>query len=781
MSKKSTPSQQKDPFATREAKNYDNPIASRELILEVIAESSGPLSQEHIQAHFGYEDDERKEALRRRLRAMLRDHQLFQNRRGGFVHFDHSDLIRGRVQAHPDGFGFLIPDEGGDDVFLHAKQMRSLLNGDRAAVKISGYDERRKRNEGTVIEVLERAHERIVGRYFRESGIDFVVPEDKRITQDVLISPDYEHSAQEGQIVLVRILEYPTRYTQAIAMIESVLGDHQAPGMEVTIAVNTHSLPHQWPDEVMSEAAALGAEVREEDKHGRYDVRHLPLVTIDGEDARDFDDAVYCEPLEKGWRLLVAIADVSHYVAVGNGMDKEAEKRGTSVYFPGEVIPMLPESLSNGLCSLNPHVDRLCMLCEMEIGSGGALKSAQFHQAVMHSHARLTYTQVADMLFEGGDVSAEHEALMPHLQHLKEVYRALLKSRKRRGAIDFETTEVRFQFNESRKIDAVVPLVRNEAHRLIEECMVTANVATAQFLKKHKRPALFRNHEGSNPDKLPEVQQFLGRFGVHMSGEKASPRQYAEVLRQIQGWPEFEMIQTVLLRSLLQASYSPASNVGHFGLALKDYAHFTSPIRRYPDLLVHRAIRAQLQGEPRKDYVYSDKAMEALGEQCSRFERRADDATRDASDWLKCEFMQAHIGNQYEGVVAAVTSFGLFVQIKELMIDGLVHVTSLQREYYVFDPAGHRLIGEQSGRVYRLGDVVDIEVMRVNMEDRKIDFDLLGSRQEHFDAEAVHALQKKKKDSRKGDRKPRSESKNNSSDGDKKAKPKRKKARRKNR
>lgn len=737
----------KDPFATREAANYDNPIASRELILQVIQKSPGPMSYEHLQEEFGYFDENQAEGLRRRLGAMVRDHQLFQNRRGGYVNFDHSDLIRGRVIAHPDGFGFLVPDEGGDDVFLHAKQMRSLMNGDRAAVKISGFDERRKRNEGTVIEVLERAHQRIVGRYFRESGIDFVVPEDKRITQDVLISPDYDHSATPGQIVLVTLLEYPTRYTQAIGMVESVLGDYQAPGMEVTIAVNTHGLPHQWPDEVMSEAAKLGAEVLEADKQNRLDIRHLPLVTIDGEDARDFDDAVYCEPVEKGWRLLVAIADVSHYVPVDTAMDREAEQRGTSVYFPGEVIPMLPESLSNGLCSLNQQVDRLCMLCEMHIGPAGALKSAQFHEAVMHSHARLTYNQVAAMLFEKEpEIAPEHQSLIPHLEHLKQVYQALLKARKRRGAIDFETTEVRFRFNPERKIEAVLPLVRNEAHRLIEECMVIANVSAAQYLKRHKRPALYRNHEGANPDKLPELQQFLGRFGVSMKGESASPKQYAEVLQQITDWPEFEMIQTVMLRSLMQASYSPEKKIGHFGLALNDYAHYTSPIRRYPDLLVHRAIRAQLRGEDPKQYAYSQKRMEALGEQCSRFERRADDATRDAADWLKCEFMQSHIGQQYEGIVTAVTSFGLFVQIRDLMIDGLVHVTSLEREYYVFDPIGHRLIGEQTGRVYRLGDVVDIQVMRVNIEDRKIDFELIASREEHFDAAAVNELRQKKRD-----------------------------------
>ncbi len=721
----------KDPFKEREAQNYDRPVASREYLLDLINQQTVPISLEHIAEILNYESEEDIEAIRRRLNAMARDGQVFKNRRGGFLSFEHMDLVKGYVQAHPDGFGFLTPEAGGKDIFISAREMRKLMNGDKAAVKITGYDPRRERNEGHVVAVLERAHQSVVGRYYREKGIHFVIPDDKRLNDDILLSQDYDHSARQGDIVLVRILEYPDQHNQPIGMIETVLGKENAPGLEVTIALNTHDIPHKWNDAVLQQVHQIPSEVEEPDKKGRLDLRERPFVTIDGADARDFDDAVYCEESDTGFRLFVAIADVSHYVHKDSAIDKEAVIRGTSVYFPGEVIPMLPEVLSNGLCSLNPKVDRLVMVCEMEVSLNGTIKSYQFHEGIIHSHARLIYDQVDAFLFQGGE-DATCEPLRHALQNLKLVYQSLAKARKRRHAIEFDTQEVVFEYNEQRKIENIHPYERNEAHLVIEECMIAANICAAKFLKKHKIPSLYRVHAGPNPDKVPGMIEFLAVYGVRMQGLEPTPQQYAEALEQIKDLEEFDMIQTVMLRSLLQACYSPDTKTGHFGLALTDYAHFTSPIRRYPDLLVHRGIRHVLQGGDASDFAYKPDMMTALGESCSRFERRADEATRDAADWLKCEFLQKHVGQQYDGLVTSVTGFGMFVQLKDLMIDGLVHVTSLKRDYYHFDAAHHRLVGEKTGRVYQLGDRVTVQVARVDMDERKIDFDLIASSSSKF-------------------------------------------------
>ncbi len=763
----------KDPFKEREAQNYDRPVASREYLLEIINQQSVPISLEHITNILQYETDDDIEAIRRRLNAMARDGQVFKNRRGGFLSFDHMDLVKGYVQAHADGFGFLTPETGGGkDIFISAREMRKLMNGDKAAVKITGYDPRRERNEGHVVAVLERAHQSIVGRYYREKGIHFVIPDDKRINEDILLSQDYDHNARQGDIVVVRILEYPDQHNQPIGMIETVLGQENAPGMEVTIAVNAHDIPHKWNDELLAEVHLIPSEVEEKDKQGRFDLRDKPFVTIDGADARDFDDAVYCEEFSGGFRLFVAIADVSHYVIKDSAIDKEAVIRGTSVYFPGEVIPMLPEVLSNGLCSLNPKVDRLVMVCEMEIGVTGNINSYKFHEGIIHSHARLIYEQVDQFLFKGGE-DETCEPLRHALQNLNLVYKALAKARKKRHAIEFDTKEVVFEYNEQRKIENIHPYERNEAHLLIEECMIAANISAAKFLKKNKVPSLYRIHAGPNPEKVPAMIEFLSVYGVRMTGLEPTPQQYADALEQIKSLEEFDMIQTVMLRSLLQASYSPDTKTGHFGLALADYAHFTSPIRRYPDLLVHRGIRHIAQGGDASNFVYKPDMMTALGESCSRFERRADLATRDASDWLKCEFLQKHVGKQYEGLVTTVTGFGMFVQLKDLMIDGLVHVTSLKRDYYQFDAAHHRLVGEKTGRIYQLGDLVTVQVARVDMEERKIDFDLISSSTSKYSNSEDTA-----------DRKTRAKKTRSSKDGAKKAKhsktkPKKKTSRRK--
>jgi ribonuclease R len=608
--------------------------------------------------------------------------------------------------------------------------MRALMHRDRVVAHVSGID-RRGRREGAVVEVLERNTHQVVGRFHREGAVAMVIPDNKRITHDIVVPPEYEAGAQHQQIVLVELIEQPSRRRQPVGRIVETLGDHMAPGMEIDIAIRSYELPHHWPEAVEDEIGGLRAEVPEEAKQGREDIRHLPLVTIDGEDARDFDDAVYCEPLDDkaGWRLYVAIADVSHYVAVATGLDGEAVQRGNSVYFPGRVVPMLPEVLSNGLCSINPHVDRLCMVCEMRISADGEVKKHRFFEGLMRSHARLTYNQVAAMLpteeREGDpELRQQFAALVPHLENLHQLYSAFNRRRSQRGAIEFETTETSIVFGEGKKIERIVPLVRNDAHKMIEECMIAANVEAARFLEKNHMPTLFRIHETPKEDKLTDLRAFLAELGLDLpGGDKPEARDYGRLLDQVRERPDAHLIQTVMLRSMNQAVYSP-DNVGHFGLALEAYAHFTSPIRRYPDLLVHRAIRHVLQGGKADDFVYAPADMQSLGEHCSMTERRADEATRDATDWLKCEYIQDKVGESFDGIITAVTSFGLFVELDNIYVEGLVHVTSLRSEYYHFDPSRHCLKGEHSGRSYRLADKVRVKVVRVDLDERKIDFEL---------------------------------------------------------
>jgi ribonuclease R len=718
-----------DPYAAREAQKYDNPIPSREFILQLLEKEGRPLSREDIATALKLGDEESLEALRRRLRAMERDGQLIFNRRREYGLISHMNLVRGRVIGHPDGFGFLVPDEGGDDLFLSAREMRSLLHGDRALVSIAGVD-RRGRREGSLVEVLERANKTLVGRLFIEGGVAFVVSDNKRIHQDILVPQENLHGAKHGLIVTIAVIEQPTKYRQPIGKVVEILGEHMAPGMEIDVAIRSHGLPLVWRGETEAEIAGLSGEVTEADKQGREDIRHLPLVTIDGEDARDFDDAVFCEANDKGWRLVVAIADVSHYVQPGSALDADAQERSTSVYFPERVIPMLPEILSNGLCSLNPQVDRLCMVCDMQLSKRGVLEDYRFYPAVMHSHARLTYTKVAAMLVEQDQTLRQQYAdLIPHLQALHDLYVVFRKRREQRGAIDFDSTETRIVFGTERKIERIVALVRNDAHRMIEEFMITANVATARYLLKHNIPALYRIHDGPTAEKVEDLRAFLGEFGLYLGGgDEPQAQDYAELLNQIKERPDAHLIQTVLLRSLRQAVYSP-DNVGHFGLAFDAYAHFTSPIRRYPDLLVHRAIRHLLSRKPVDIFQYNHESMVSLGEHCSQNERRADEATRDAVDWLKCEYMLDKVGEEFAGTISSVTSFGLFVELDEIYVEGLIHVTGLANDYFQFDPVKHRMLGERTNQSYRLGDRLNVKVARVDLDERKIDFDLAESEQ----------------------------------------------------
>lgn len=762
-----------DPAAQREAENYENPIPSRELILRLLTERGAPATRAQLQTEFELHDEDSIEALRRRLRAMERDGQLIYTRRGAYAPIDKLDLISGRVQGHRDGFGFLIPDEGGEDLFLGPSQMRLVFDGDRVLGRVTGVD-RRGRSEGAIVEVIERAHELLVGRYYEDGGLGFVTADNAKIKHDVIVAPGSAGGATHGQYVEVRITHWPTMIRQAQGEVIEVVGDYMAPGVEIEVALRSYDIPSVWPQEVVDEAARLSETVAEKDKVKRVDLRHLPLVTIDGEDARDFDDAVYCEPhkasgwrlFSGGWKLYVAIADVSHYVPLGSALDAEAELRGTSVYFPSEVIPMLPEAISNGLCSLMPGVDRLSMVCEMTVSKAGELTDFQFYEAVIHSHARLTYDKVSSMLEqprsrEGKALSAEYEAVLPHLKDLYELYQALAKARQGRGAIDFETTETRMLFGVDRKIASILPTTRNDAHKIIEECMLCANVATARFLQELDVPGLYRVHDGPKAEKVERLRQFLGSMGLSLTRKQGdpTPEDYAEVLAKIQDRPDARLIQTVMLRSLSQAVYTP-HNAGHFGLNYEAYAHFTSPIRRYPDLLVHRAIRSVIRSRRKTDrvqrsgagvlpkasaYPYDLAALEHLGEQCSQNERRADEASRDVVSWLKCEFMQDRVGDNFDGLITAVTSFGLFVELTDVYVEGLVHITALPADYYNFDAVHHSLVGERAGRKFRLGDSIRVQVVRVDLDERKIDFEMAsdGPKNSESDAGASRAVREK--------------------------------------
>lgn len=720
--KKAQSARDLDPHHSREAKKYANPIPSREFIVERLEEHGVPLGFTEVADLLGLTSEEDLIALERRLGAMIRDGQLVRNRRDAYCLVNKRDLIAGRVIGHADGFGFLRPDDGGDDLFLGPKEMRRLFHDDRAVARVTGRD-RRGRLEGAVVEVLERGTHSVVGRLYAEGNVGFVVPDNKRLNHDVIIPSDRMKGATPGQIVVAEITDQPTKRTQPIGRITEVLGDHMGPGMETAIALRAHGLPVEFPEAVQAQIADLNEEVPESAKEGREDLRTVPLVTIDGADARDFDDAVFCERKGKGWRLLVCIADVSAYVTPGSALDEEALTRGNSVYFPDRVIPMLPEVLSNGLCSINPDVDRLCMACELSINPEGKITRSRFFEAVMCSHARLTYDQVAAMLDDAdAELAKRYKPMLPHLKELEALYRVLHRAREARGAIDFDTVEARFIFNEAKRIERIEPLQRNDAHRIIEECMLAANVAAARLFQRKKMPALYRIHETPAEEKLADLREFLAELGLALPGGlKPSAKDYATLIEQVKGRPDAHLIQTVLLRSMRQAVYS-SDNAGHFGLAYDAYTHFTSPIRRYPDLIVHRIIKHILAGGTAADLDYSKSGLQQIGEICSGTERRADEATRDAADWLKCEYMRDKLGEEYEGTITSVQGFGLFVQLDEVYIDGLVHITALDNDYYHFDPVGHRLTGERTGRVYRLGDRLRVKVAAVNLDDRKIDF-----------------------------------------------------------
>ncbi|MBS0293183.1 MAG: ribonuclease R [Proteobacteria bacterium] len=674
-----------------------------------------------------------------------------------------SDEIEGTVQGHRDGHGFVIRDDGEPDIFIPPNEMRAVLHKDRVRVRIVRQD-RRGRPEGRVVEIIERPPQPIIGRLLQESGVWLVAPEDKRYGQDVLIPKGATGAAATGQVVVVELTEPPALFGQPVGRVVEVLGEVDDPGMEVEIAVRKYGVPHEFSEECLALAKTLPDKVRAQDKRRRVDLTDIPLVTIDGEDARDFDDAVYCEPAKigraKGWRLLVAIADVSHYVDNGNAIDVDAYDRATSVYFPRRVIPMLPEKLSNGLCSLNPHVERLCMVCDMLVTAKGEVQAYQFYPAVMLSHARFTYNEVAAVLANTrGPEAMKYQERVQDLLNLHDVYRALLAARQARGAVDFETTETQIVCDDNGRIEKIVPRVRTEAHKLIEEAMLAANVCSADFIEQAGYPALYRVHEGPTPEKQEILRAYLKAIGVGMSiGDEPRPQDFQAIAEATKDRPDAQQIHTMLLRSMQQAIYTPI-NSGHFGLAFEAYTHFTSPIRRYPDLLVHRVIKSILSGtkymlpalptpgeaqfklakrlaskvaEPAikpgragAASVRETQAWEAAGLHCSANERRADEASRDVEAWLKCQYMREHLGEEYSGMVSAVTSFGIFVTLDSLYVEGLVHITELGGEYFKFDEARQELRGERTGIRYAIGARVRVQVSRVDLDGRKIDFRLV--------------------------------------------------------
>ncbi len=710
---------EKDPFLKREKQRYEHPLPSREWIIELLEQKGVPSKIEVLARELSITEEE-YEFFERRLKAMARDGQVLINRRGAVCAADKLDLVKCRVEAHKDGFGFavpLTPTKDGDFV-LYERQMRGIMHGDIVTVRPAGID-RKGRREGTVLDIVERAQSKVVGRFYMDRGVAILEAEDKRLNQSIVLEPDSvaHFKPESGQVIVGEIETYPEQNRPAVAKIIEVLGDYADSGMEIEIAVRKHHLPHQFSEACAKAAKKIPDHVRKSDLKGRVDLRDLPLVTIDGETARDFDDAVFAEKIGRNYRLVVAIADVSHYVRPDDAIDTDAQERSTSVYFPRRVIPMLPENLSNGICSLNPDVERLCMVCDMVITYAGNIKEYRFYPAVMRSHARLTYNQVWDWISD--DLDHPHKA---QIDTLYKLFKILQKKRFERGAVEFESVETQMLFDDNGKIEKIVPVVRNDAHKLIEECMLAANVCAAEFLMKNKHTALFRNHLGPTPEKLATLREQLGLLGLQLGGgDNPTPKDYAALAEQFKGRPDAELLQVMMLRSMQQAVYEPHCG-GHFGLAYEAYAHFTSPIRRYPDLTVHRAIKAVLNQQ-----TYTpNKSWQALGVHTSFCERRADDASRDVENWLKTYYMRDKVGEVFEGKISGMTNFGLFVTLDGIHIDGLVHISDLGEDYFNFRPEIMAIEGERSGIRFNMGDKVSVRVARADLDTSKIDLTLIS-------------------------------------------------------
>ncbi len=703
---------------------YKHPVPSRNELLDHLKRAGQPLKPAGIMDSLGLKGLRLQAQLLEKLQKMARSGQIIVNRRGEYCLAEKLDLLTGSVSGHSDGFGFVRRDDGDEDVYLSAREMRSLIDGDRVAIKVAGKD-RRGRLEGRVVEVLERGLSEIAGQFIRERGIGIVIPDNPKISHRILIPKGESAKASPGQIVIAQLVDYPTDVEQPTGKVVRVIGEPEKKGIATDIAIHSNGIPTVWPKDVRESVKKLGKSVEAAAKKGRVDLRDMPLVTIDGADARDFDDAVFCESSGNGWRLVVAIADVGHYVEKESPLDKEAIKRGTSVYFPDRVVPMLPEVLSNGLCSLNPKVDRLCMVCDMKLDANGKVTRSKFYEGLMRSAARLTYGQVNGLLsHEPGD--GVPKGLHKPLKSLHGLYKAMARARRRRGAIDLDIPQARIELDDDGAVKGIKSVARNDAHRLIEECMIAANVQAAKFLRRHRIAGLYRIHAKPDPDRFDDLRQFLVSLGLKVPhSEHVEPRQFNQILEQVQGRADADAISMAMLRSLAHAEYSP-KNIGHFGLSLDAYAHFTSPIRRYPDLFVHRALRHIVRGGKAGSYEYQHADMERLGAISSAHERRAEDATREVEAFLRCQYMSDKIGEDYDGVVTGVTNFGVFVQLVDLQIDGLVHVTSLLNDYYHFEQREMCLVGERTGNRYGLGDKLRVTVARVDMESKRIDFRLSG-------------------------------------------------------
>ncbi|HLS05959.1 MAG TPA: ribonuclease R [Wenzhouxiangella sp.] len=705
----------------------NKPHIRRAQIRRALEEAGRPVTRRQLSHVFGLDKAQSDQRLSPVLMEMVAAGELVRNRRAAYGFPSQMDLVPGRISAHPDGYGFVVVEGDDEDLYLSPRQMRQVFNGDRVLAAVTAVD-RRGRREGAVVEVIERAHQQVVGRLLVDAGVAVVVPDDPRLTQDIILPAGDEKQASPGQIVVARIDKPPTLKRSAVGRIVAVLGDADEPGMATEIAIHSHQLPVDFSEEALHEAEAFGRRIDEKAAHGRVDLRDVPLLTIDGADARDFDDAVFAEPLGDGFRVLVAIADVAEYVKPGSALDKEAAERGNSVYFPDRVIPMLPVALSNGLCSLNPDVDRLCMVCEMRINSRGRVTSSRFYEGVMRSRARLTYSQVRRIMDIGDPELVERYGhVLSSLQALYDAYRLRLRLRERRGALDFDSQQAEFRFDEKGQVVDIGLQRRGDEHRLIEELMIAANVEAARFVGRQKLPMLFRVHEPPPADKLEALEEFLRGSGLKVRWrEHPEPGQFAAIQRDAVGRPDEALVNAQLLRSLSLAVYQP-DNKGHFGLALENYAHFTSPIRRYPDLLLHRAIKHACRGQSPGRFDYGGADMDELGRHCSWTERRAEEAGRDVEEHLKCQFMQRHIGEEFDGLVTGVASFGLFVELDGLAVSGLVHVTELPNDYYSFDPRASSLTGKRRGQRYRLADSVKVQVIAVSVDERKIDFRLVNS------------------------------------------------------
>ena len=717
--------QERDPHFKDESRRYEEPIPSRALILAELGASSEPLSSRELAKRFGLRKVALVRALDSRLNAMHRDGAVTRAGRDRYTMArDRGELV-GKVSAHRDGYGWFTPEEGGTpDVHLDQTQMAGVMHGDRLRIRITA-DDGRGRRSGAVLEVLERGARKLAGRFEDSGDVAYVVPENPRFRQRVMVPASARDRARHGDLVVVELTEARTRYATPVGKVVRVVETGNAADLAAELAIVTHGLPQAFPGECEREARAWGDRVRPEDLAGREDLRGLPLATIDGEDARDFDDAVYCEPARRGWRLVVAIADVSHYVAPEGALDTEARLRATSVYFPDRVLPMLPEALSNELCSLKPQVERLAMVCDMHVEQQGEVGRTRFYPAVIRSQARLTYTKVAAILLaKDAALREEYASLVPHLENLHELYLALRTAREKRGALDFDAPEIKVRLNSEGSVAALEVHARNDAHRLIEECMIAANIEAARFLKKHRLPTLYRVHGTPEERRVSELQRMLRALGigVHFPA-KIGTRELRQVSALIAGRPDAAFIESLLIRSLPQAVYQP-TNIGHFGLGLAEYAHFTSPIRRYPDLLVHRGIRHALAGAGPARFAYSVGSMEQLGAECSARERRADEAAREVMAYLKCDYMRAHVGDEFEGVITGVVEFGFFVQLANLQVDGLVHASELHGDRFDFDAGRCAWIGRRTHRVYRLGMRVAVRLKRVEMRERQLDFEL---------------------------------------------------------